>query len=162
MTRSPGTPGDRGLGKRCPGSLQERQLLSNHLVLLFSAGAGNRPGTAPGAENHPSVRQAKGRRPGITGADGRASLWLPLGSAGNPDGFAVFGSAGVQDGAEVSLSVPPRSLPSPQPSGPLHPHGSSQSGSPGRAGPQGVPLGTGHTVPPEIWVLGDKSPSLAI
>lgn len=88
-------------------------------------------GPAPGAQNHPRPRQAKGRRSGIPGAGGQAGVSVAPPWAGrNPGGFGVLSSAGVREAADVSPSIPPRSLP------PLRLHGSSQPvlrAGPGRA-----------------------------
>lgn len=145
------------LGIDSPGSLQERQLLSTHFLLLSSAGAGNRPGTAPGAANQPSLRQAKQQTPRESQVPTGVSV-APPSLGGKPGQFCHLQSrrrpgrsGNFALGSSEMSAVPAAKRPTP-------PTGLLQTRSSGRAGPQGVPLGTGRAVSPEMLVLGDSLP----
>lgn len=138
MNWSQGAPGGRGLGKRCLGSRQERQLLS---ITSFSFPQPEpEPGTgqarAPGAENQPSLRQAKGRRPMNHRCRPIGVSVAPTSLGREPGQFCRLQFRGCP-GWSGSFALRSSEMSAvPAASGPLHPHRSSESGPPGRAGPR--------------------------
>lgn len=148
-----------------PGAATPLQSLRSP-VLLSSAGAGNRRGTAPGAENQPSLRQAKGRRPmnhrcrlisvsvAPTSLGREPGQFCRLQFRGCP-GWSGFRSLFLRDvcrpcsqGAHSTHTAPLSQV--------LR-TGPGQAQKP-QAVLHGVPLGTGLTLSPEMLVLGDSLP----
>ena len=70
-------------------------------AFLIPVGAHKKLDIVPGAENQTSLRQVTGRGQ-LSFRCQWASLWLQHSSSRNVDSFAIFSSASVQDGTEVS------------------------------------------------------------
>lgn len=153
MNRSPGSPGDRGLGKGCWAPSQSG---SSSPITSFSFSPPE-PGTGQARAQELRTIQVSGRQR----ADARESQVPMTGGRLCGSRFAWQETRAVLPSSALQVSGMERKFHSPFLRDRCHPCNRAAHSAhtaplsqllPGRAGSPGVPLVTGHTVPPEIWV----------